>query len=217
MKKAYFSPVASLLVSLSLALGILVGNLSDHLFLTTAHAEEAICSDAGAAGTVVSDSVNIEDGFIMGGLSLRNVVVNGSVVEQAVIAGNVQLTNATFVGSNGVIIGSGSPCSNGVIIGSGSPSPDGVIIGSGSPAPTGVIIGSGSPSPTGVIIGSGSTIISGVSGTISGTAVGGTLTGDDITIVDGVINGQNLLLNGAVIDGGSISGTITSYSITPSN
>ena len=56
-----------------------------------------------------------------------------------------------------------------------------------------------------------------MTGETTGTAVGGTLTGDNITITDGLITGQNLLLSGTTINQGSISGTITSVTITPAN
>jgi hypothetical protein len=222
--------MTTLLMSLSLALGILVSDLSGYRLLTRVHAQEGTCGG----------SVIIQDGLILSGITVRNIVVNGSVLEQAVIAGSVQLIDATVEGppigieadgviigsgdspvSNGVIIGSGDrPCSNGVIIGSGDrPVPNGVIIGSGDrPVPNGVIIGSGDrPAPNGVIIGSGNATIYGMTGETTGTAVGGTLTGDNITITDGLITGQNLLLSGTTINQGSISGTITSVTITPAN
>ena len=217
MKKAHFSPMTTLLMSLSLALGILVSDLSGYRLLTRVHAQEGTCGG----------SVIIQDGLILSGITVRNIVVNGSVLEQAVIAGSVQLIDATVEGppigieADGVIIGSGdSPVSNGVIIGSGDrPCSNGVIIGSGDrPVPNGVIIGSGDrPAPNGVIIGSGNATIYGMTGETTGTAVGGTLTGDNITITDGLITGQNLLLSGTTINQGSISGTITSVTITPAN
>jgi hypothetical protein len=213
VKKAYISPVTSLLMSLSLALGILVSDLSGYRLLTSAHAQEGTCGGPGGGETVVTDSVNITDGLILSGITVHNVTINGTVLEQAVIAGSVQLANATVVGSpsviqaNGVIVGSDTPCANGVIVGSDSPSPSGVIVGSGGPTANGVIVGSDSPTPS----------LSGVTGEASGTADGGTLTGDNITVADGVITGQNLLLSGATIDQGSVSGTITSISIPPAN
>lgn len=245
MKKAYISPVTSLLMSLSLVLGILVSDLRGYRLLTSAHAQEGSpCGVIENDVTVVGDTVNIENGLILSGITVRNVTVNGIVLDQAVIAGSVQISDATVVGStgmvyseeadagpsgviigsespkpNGVIIGSENPCSNGVIIGSESPKPNGVIIGSESPKPNGVIIGSEnpSPSPNGVIIGSERTIIADVTGVATGTAVGGTLTGDDIIVTDGFVTGQNLLLSGATFNGGSVSGTITSVTITPTN
>ncbi|MBV8856937.1 MAG: hypothetical protein JOZ02_08415 [Acidobacteria bacterium] len=210
MKKAYFSPVTSLLMSLSLAVGILVSDLSGYRLLTSAHAQATTCDGPGGDGTVVTDSVNIVDGLILSGITTRNVTVNGTVLGQAVIAGSVHLADATVVNStsliqtSGVIVGSDILCTDGVIVGS-----DGVIVGSDTPGPSrnGVIVGSDSPTPN----------LSGVTGDTSGTAVGGTLTGDDITITDGVITGHNLLLSGTTIDQGSVSGTITSVTITPAN
>jgi hypothetical protein len=208
VKKAYFSPVTSLLMSLSLALGILVSDLSGYRLLTRVHAQEgARC----AGRPVVSDAVVVEDGLILSGITVRNVNVNGTFLEQAVIVGSVHLVNALVEGStsvihaDGVIVGSDAQCANGVIVGSDVASPSGVIVGSDRPTPNGVIVGSDRPA------------LSGVSGEATGTAVGGTLTGDDIAITDGFITGQNLLLSGATIDQGSISGSITSISVRPAN
>jgi hypothetical protein len=202
-------------MSLSLALGILVSDLSGYRLLTSAHAQAGTCGGPGGDGTVATDSVNIVDGLILSGITARNVTVNGTVLEQAVIAGSVRLADATVVGSttviqtNGVIVGSDSLCLDGVIVGSdgvivGS---DGVIVGSDTPARNGVIVGSDSPTPS----------LSGVTGDASGTAVGGTLTGDNISINGGVVTGQNLLLSGTTIGQGSVSGTVTSIRLTPAN
>ena len=213
MKKAYISPATSLLMSLSLALGILVGDLGGYRLLTSAHAQSGICVEPGEDGTVATDSVNIVDGLILSGITARNVTVNGTVIEQAVIAGGVHLANATVVGSNsvvqvdGVIVGSDTtPCGDGVIVGS-----DGVIVGSDTPSP--------GPSLSGVIVGSDSPVanLSGVTGTASGTAVGGTLTGDNISVAGGVITGQNLLLSGTAIGRGSVRGSFKSVTIRPAN
>jgi hypothetical protein len=210
VKKAYISPVTSLLMSLSLALGILVSDLRGYRLLTSAHAQQGSpCGVSENDATVVSDTVNIEDGFILSGIAVRNVTVNGSVLDQAVIAGIVQISDATVVGSTSIIytggeVGAGQ---GGVLVGSDSPCTNGVLVGSDSPAINGVLVGSDSPSPT----------LTGVTGSASGTAVGGMLTGDNITINDGVVTGQNLLLSGATFNDGSISGTITSISIRPIN
>lgn len=209
MKKGYISPTASLLVSLSLALGILVGDVGGNRFLTTAHAQEGGNCTSEDDATILSDLITVEDGRILNGMTVHNVNVNGIIVEQAIIVGSVQLINTTVEGSNviqasGVLIGSGGPCTNGVLIGSGG-STNGVLIGSGGSTTNGVLIGSGTP------------VVSGVTGEATGTAVGGSLTGDNIVVTDGVITGQNLLLSGATINQGSISGTITSVTITPTN
>ncbi|HEX7317876.1 MAG TPA: hypothetical protein VF297_28490 [Pyrinomonadaceae bacterium] len=231
MKKAYISPVTPLLVSLSLALGILVGDVGGYKLLTSAHAQAGgNCGGTVGGEPIVSDTVFVEDALILNSITVHNVTVNGTFVEQAVVVGGVQLVNTTVAGSssiysdsdavasgNGVLIGSGSPCTTGVLIGSGSPVPTGVLIGSGSPTQGGVLIGSDAPTQGGVLIGSGSPVVSGVTGEATGTTDGGTLTGEDISITDGFITGRNLLLSGATIDQGSISGIITSIRITPAN
>ncbi len=266
MKKVHLSPVTPLLVSFSLALGILVSDVRGYKFLTSAHAQEVNpCGTLEGDATLFTGTMTVEDGLILSGITVRNINVNGNILEEASIAGNVQITSATVVGAtgiiyaegefaaepNGVLVGSGRPClngvlvgSNGVLVGSGSPSPNGVLVGSGVPSPNGVLVGSGSPSPNGVLVGSGSPSPNGVLvgsngvlvgsgspspngvlvgsngvlvGSGSGTAIGGTLTGDNLVVINGVITGQNLLLSGATFDDGSISGAITSISITPAN
>jgi hypothetical protein len=171
-------------MSLSLALGILVSDLSGYRLLTTAHARGG-------------STVLINDGVATGGVAVRDVVVNGELVAQGVIADSVQIVNSTVEGTNGVIIGGGTV--SGVIIGGGTVS--GVIIGGGT-----------------VVGGEGDEV--GVNGAVvnaTGTLVGGTLTGDNIVINNGIITGQNLLLGGATIEGGSINGTMESASISPAN
>jgi hypothetical protein len=228
VKKAYFSPVTSLLVSFSLALGILVGDLGGAKLLTSVHAQENPCGWTGNNATLTGDSVNIEDGLILSGITVRDVVVDGVLLEQAVIAGSVRLTNATVTGttgtifSNGVIVGGdggsnaeqtdgpaeggegpNSPCYNGVIVGGDDGNGDNTV------GQSGVIVG-GSPA-------SGEDSLGGATPDSSATAVGGTLTGDNIAINDGVITGENLLLSGATIDGGSLNGITTSVSVSPAD
>jgi hypothetical protein len=197
VKKAYISPVTSLLMSLSLALGILVSDLRGYKLLTSAHAQESPCgepSDFGG-GTI-----------ILSGIEVSGLSVNGQLVEQGVIAGSVQLINSTIAyedsgDTSGVVVGGGnSPAPSGVVVGGGniiiaegeaeggSPCTEGVVVGGGN----GVVVGGGnSPAPSGVVVG-------------GGTVIGGLLTCDDINITNGVISGTNLVLTGATINTGSI-------------
>ena len=186
MKKDHFSPVASLLMSLSLALGILVGDVGSFKLLTSAHAQQSPCGE----------SLNIEDGTVLSGITVRNVTVNGTVVEQAVVAGSVQLVDATLPGATGAIY------ANGVYVGGGGE----------EEGATGVYVGGGGEEEgaTGVYVG-------GVAIVTPGAADGGTLTGDNIQVSNGVITGQNLLLSGAVIDGGPIGAAFTTVSVTPAD
>lgn len=190
VKKVHFSPVASLLMSLSLALGILVGDVGSFKLLTSAHAQQSSCGG----------SVNIEDGTALSGITVRNVAVNGTVLEQAVIASGVQLVDATLSGATGAFY------TNGVYVG-----------GDEGEGTTGVYVGGDEGAgTTGVYVGGVAT--EGTTGVyVGGVAVGGALTGDNIEVVNGVITGQNLLLSGAALDGGSIGGTSSSVTITPAN
>ena len=214
MKRFFFSPVACLVMSLSLALGILVGDMGGLKLLTTAHAEDSTCS-----GMVYGQQVTLEEGVAVSGIAVRDIYVNGQLVPEAVIAGRVQLVDSSVVNALGVIVG-GNEVPNGVIVGGREENvtPCGVIVG-GNEVPNGVIVG-GNEVPNGVIVGGReveAVSLSGATVNASGTAVGGELTGDGITINDGVITGQNLLLSGTTIDGGSISGTTEGISVPPSN
>ena len=221
VKKAYISPVTSLLVSLALALGILVSDLSGYRLLTTAHAQQGPCGGG---------AVSIVDGLMLNGLTVGDVIVNGNVVENAVIAGSVRISNAQVVGSTGavsansggVIVGVDNPVAvNGVIVGVDAPcsTTSGVIVGVDNPvAVNGVIVGVDNPvAVNGVIVGVDGANLIGVTGGTSGTAIGGVLTGDGITVNGGVITGQNLMLSGAVLSGGSIDGMFGSVSLTSGN
>ena len=217
MKKVHFSPVASLLMSLSLALGILVGDVGSFKLLTSAHAQQSSCGG----------SVNIEDGTALSGITVRNVAVNGTVLEQAVIASGVQLVDATLSGAtgafytNGVYVGGdeGEGTTGVYVGGDEGAGTTGVYVGGdeGSPCVNGVYVGGDEGAgTTGVYVGGVAT--EGTTGVyVGGVAVGGALTGDNIEVVNGVITGQNLLLSGAALDGGSIGGTSSSVTITPAN
>jgi hypothetical protein len=191
LKKGKLSPTAALLVSLSLAFGILVSDLVGFAVLTAARAQAGSCSEHGGRASLVNNVVRINDGLVLNGIVFRGLNVEGRVIGEGVIAGSVRVVNSTLVGgahgasfpgfpgvivsdghpgTSGVIVGSGSPSLAGVIVGSGSPSLTGVIVGSGdapqagatSVCTDGVIVGSGSPSLAGVIVGSGSPSLSGV-------------------------------------------------------
>jgi hypothetical protein len=225
VKKAHLSPVTSLLVSFSLALGILVSNLSGYELLTTAHAQTGSCSGTGSGNIVVSDSVKINEGVALSGIAVRGLVVNGNVVPDGVIAGSVRIVDSTAVNLSGVIVGSGNLNLSGVIVGSGNLSTQGVIVGSGnlnaqggsvvgSPCTElvgdGVIVGSGDLHTQGVIVGSGN--LSGVivgSGNLSGVIVGnGGLSLSGVIVGSGDIHGGTLTGDNVTVDDdGVITGT----------
>ena len=224
MKKAHLPPVTSLLVSFSLAFGILVSDLSGYRFLTTAHARGSSCSGK----KVATKHVSVDDGHVLGGIHFRTIRVDGHVIPHGVIAAGVHINDTTIVGANGVIVSDGSPTTNGVIVSDGSPCANGVIVSDGSPNVLGVIVSDGSPTTNGVIVSDGSPEPAGVivsdgvavKGVIVSDGVmahGGTLTGDNITVTDGVVTGENLRLTGTTIRGGTvnINGSITSVQISP--
>jgi hypothetical protein len=199
VKKVHFSPVASLLMSLSLALGILVGDVGGFKFVASAHAQaNDTCGGAGV-GTIAGSPVLIANGIASGGIAVRDVLVNGELVAAGTIAGSVTIVGGDVAEANGVFVGG---------IGVDDPSQAGVYVG-GAPCTSGVYVG-GDTGGTEVSLG-------GAALSSSGTAVGGTLTGDNITVTNGVITGQNLLLSGTVIGGGFTSGTFTSVQVTPVN
>lgn len=225
MKKVYLSPVTSLLMSLSLALGILVSDLSGYKFLTSAHAEENPCGGSDGGTPVITSTVFIADG-VTSGIVVRDLVVNGALVGGGVIASTVQLLASDVVEANGALVGGGiNPTPNGALVGGGdNPNPSGSNEAGETPCFNGALVGGGdNPTPNGALVGGGiaptsdEVTVSGAVVSASGTFSGGTLTGDDIVISGGVITGRNLVLNGATLDGGSISGTVTSVSVSPSN
>lgn len=216
VKKAHFSPVASLFMSLSLALGILVGNLSGYSPLTSVHAQEGGCD-----GTVTGSTVKISDGVVNGGITVRDVIINGEYVAEAMIVGNIRLVAGEASQASGALVGGGAPTSpslTGALVGGGAPTSGNAT--AGTPCSGDVVVGL-----SGALVGGGAPVsnadgnitVGGAVVSATGTFVGGMLTGDNISIVDGVITGQNLMLSGATIDGGTLSGTVTSVSVTPAN
>ena len=222
MKKAYLSPGTSLLVSLSLALGILVSDLGGYGILTRAYARADTCGSQSNYTTVVSNFVKISDGLILGGIAVRGVVFDGRVLEQALIAGSVHISDGTVVGANGVLVSDGSPSPEGVLVSDGGPTSEtnGVLVSDGGPCLYGVLVSDGAPTAgaNGVLVSDGITV-NGVLVSDGVTATGGILTGDNVTFTGGVITGQNLRLAGATLAGQTvdISGTITSVQISPAN
>lgn len=219
MKKSVFSPVTSLLLSLSLALGILVCNMSDYGYLTTAHA----CGNGNGPATVVGETLTIDDALAPEGLVVHNIVVNGQFVENGIIAGSVRFVGGEVVNANGVIVGNEVPGGasshdNDVQGGNETPCLNGVLVGNETPGANPG--GNGAPTSNGVLVGNEIKITSGVIVSASGMAEGGTLTGDELTVTaGGIITGRNLILSGTTLNGGyiNISGTITGIKITPAN
>lgn len=213
MKKTFLSPVTSLIVSLSIALGILVCNMSDYGLLTTAYA----CGSDGGSVTVLGESWTLDHALAPDGVAFQSVVVNGQILEAGVIASPVNFVGGSVVNTNGVLVGneiagggSSGVSSNGVLVGNESPCVNGVLVGN-----EGQITGS-TTDPKGVLVGNEVTV-TGYIINASGTVSGGILTGDNISISNGVVTGQNLVLSGATLGGGTInmSGAITGVSTSP--
>jgi hypothetical protein len=118
VKKAHLSPAASLAVSFSLVLGILVSGLSNHGLLPAAHAQSDSGSSHGSSG-------RIDEGVVLNGIAVRGLFVNGDVVEQGVIAGTIRVVHSKIVNGNGAGHG---PQSNGALVGSGV-STSGALVG----------------------------------------------------------------------------------------
>ncbi|MFL6337326.1 MAG: hypothetical protein ACJ754_28840 [Pyrinomonadaceae bacterium] len=205
-------------MSLSLALGILVCNMSGYGFLTTAHA----CGGSGGS-TVIGNTLLINNALAPDGVAFRNILVNGQIIEAGVIAGPVQFVSSSVVNANGVIVGNEVPGAQpsgsddyGVLVGNEVPCTDGVLVGNEVPNGGGGAPVGGNPATLGVLVGN-ELNVNGLIVSSSGTATGGILTGDNLTVSGGVITGQNLLISGSTIDGGfiSMSGSITGVS-TPS-
>jgi len=184
MKRNHLSPVTSLLVSLSLVVGILVCDL------TGLHALPAANAQTGAA---YSGQISVPAATIAGSvIAAKGVVING-VATDAVFLGEVSVSNSVVEGGGVYVLGaypSGDPGSDPEDAGGAYPSgialPD--VNGaypSGDPGSGGVE--SDGAYPSGVIYGDGLEV------------VGGTLQGSNIQVTDGVISGDNLVLVGAVV------------------
>ena len=231
MKRTHLSPVTSLLVSLSLVVGILVCDIAGSRLLTAAHAQSGCASQGG--------SVNITGGVLTGGVYVRNVVANGQLIALAYIPGSVRIARGTITDANGIIVSDGRP--DGIIVSDGGPSsdPNGIIVsdGSGGIMADGIIVSDGGPctadgiivsdgTPTGesngIIVSDGGRItVDGIIVSDGGgtTATGGTLSGDQVSVENGVVTGGNLSLTGATLNGGSMSfsGVITKVRVAPTN
>jgi hypothetical protein len=198
VKRTNLSPVTTLLVSLSLVIGILVCDL------TGLHAFPAASAQTGAAH---SDSISVSAAMVEGSvIAARGVVINGVAVD-AVFLGGVRVSKSVVESGDGVyVLGaypSGGPGSDTEDAGGAYPSgiapPD-----AGGAYPSGIVppdvngaYPSGGPEsggtendgayPSGVIYGGGLEV------------VGGTLQGSNIQVTNGVISGDNLVLVGAYV------------------
>lgn len=197
MKKKILSPVASVVMSLSLAFGILVADLTSSAVVPAAAAQTAGYN--GGAG-IISDAV-----LVGNQITAQGVLVNG-VPTDGVFAGSVRIVqgavyNGDVPAERGVIIsGDVVPPEKGVII-SGDIAPPDTLLGDDSLLAAGtssskdgvIISGDVAPSLTGVII-SGDIRQAGMT-----QVIGGVVEGDNVQVINGVISGSNLRVVGAVV------------------
>jgi hypothetical protein len=189
VKKAKISPMTSLLMSLSLVVGIFVAGLTNSRVLPAAKAQNIQQVTFGAPNATLSGPV----------IAAKGVVING-VASDALIPGSVRISDSvvdsgcgiTALGFNGTgdavyILGVFTSGNDGGI--DGSTGPNGVFT-SGNFAGEEPPIG-----PSGVFT-SGNVYVGS-----SLQIVGGILSGTDIQVIDGVISGSNLQVTGGYVTG----------------
>lgn len=218
--KRKLSPATSLLVSLTLVVGILVCDLTGHKLLTGARAQTdtapSPCTTPSGESTVVSSYVSVaQSGIVGGSVTLEGLKVDGSYVDVVAFQGDIEIIASTLapVGDatvNGVLVGDSVTSAGGVLVGDSVTSAGGVLVGDSVTSAGGVLVGDSvtsedSPCRSGVLVGDSVTSAGGVLVGDSITAIGGVLVGDSIQINDGVVTGSNLKLIGATITGSGIS------------
>src|SRR5687767_12705627 len=175
--------MTSLMVSFSLAFGILVSDLRGYRVLTSAHAQSNSCS-----GTpVATRHARVSYGLVLGGIHFRTIRVDGHVITHGVIASDVRIEDTTIVGANGLIDGGGGVSVNGALVGDGSPvATNGALVGDNSPCTNGALVGDGSPAATnGALVGDGSPV-----------ATNGALVGDGSPAPTSAILSDGVAVNG---------------------
>lgn len=209
MKRIHLSPVASLLVSLSLVVGILVSDVTGLRVIPKANAQTGAAPSptVSVRAARLSSSVIIAKGVVINGVETNGVFANSVRVADAVVDARCGVSALGFnsagerVYALGVIVSGESPVSAGP---SDSLSTNGVIV-SGEladqeppPATNGVIVsgeleGQDETATTNGVIVSG-TVYVGQSLEVSG----GTVTGD-VQVNNGVISGSSLSVVGAYV------------------
>ncbi len=204
MKRNILSPAVSLLMSLSVAIGILVADVAGFGVVGGAQAQINETSSPCSNSVPVEGVVGVSEASVSGGqISASGVTVNGVAVD-GVFAGNVRVVDSTALGTLTQTDAGGiqtteadfNPCTGGVIISGEIADGGGVII-------------------SGEVADSGGVIISGELTASSNLRIcGGVVTGDNVQVVDGVITGENLTVVGAIVtgDGLSISNTVVHVS-----
>ena len=185
MKRTHLSPVTSLLVSLSLVVGILVCDLTGSL--PAAHAQMGARRAVPVAVPVATLSGTM--------IVAKGVVIHG-VATDAVFLGEVGINDSCVLGA----FPSGGPVDpvNGAFPSGGPVDPVEGAFPSGGPVdPASGAFPSGDPEPVQLegAFPSGN-ITNGGAGL---QVIGGTLEGTNIRVINGIITGDNLVLVGAYV------------------
>jgi hypothetical protein len=198
VRKNQLSPSASFVMSLALALGILVADLTNLNMLSVAHAQTADSGIPVADATVIGSRIFAQD-----------VLIDG-VPTSGIIIGSVQVVDAVLLGDTAK--------AGGVHVNDATNSITGVHVNDLTTSITGVHVNDLTTSITGVHVNDLTTTVTGVHVNDGAyTIIGGIVEGTDVKLVDGVITGSDLRIVGAAVSG-SLSGivvTSTGSTVTP--
>src|ERR1043166_1226599 len=150
VKRKHLSPLTSLLVSISLVIGILVVDLTQTRIVLAARAQDG--SQNSATGGA---SFKVANATLRGRVAASGLIVNG-VATDAVFHGQIAVVKSVVapdgaISFDGIIVNGGSPTpTDGIIVNGGSPTPpDGSTVNGGSATATdGIIVNGGAPPPT---------------------------------------------------------------------
>jgi hypothetical protein len=221
VKRILLSPVTTLLMSLTLVVGILVCDLTGLRALPAASAQTGAVRSVSVA--TLAGGVIAAKGVVINGVATDAVFLGGVKVSNSVIDAGRGITRFGALGVGGVyVLGaypsgdpepvngaypSGDPDPVNGAYPSGDPDPVSGAYPSGDPEPVNGAYPSGDPEPVNGAYPSGDPDdVSGAypSGVIYGgdgglEVIGGTLQGDNIQVTNGVISGENLVLVGAFV------------------
>jgi hypothetical protein len=178
-------------MTLALALGILVADLTNLNTVSTAAAQTTEDTALVGEATVVGERIVAQDVLVNGVPTTAVFVGSVKVVDSVLYSGDVASLSGVNVGDNLMLTG--------VNVG------DNLTL-------TGVNVGD-NLTLTGVNVGDNLTANGVNVGDNSPTIFGGVVEGDDVKVVDGIITGENLTVTGAVV-GGSLSSVVVTSSGT---
>jgi hypothetical protein len=184
VKRTQLSPVTSLLVSLSLVVGILVCDLAGAHALPAAHAQTSAAQ--------VFHQVTVPAATLAGSvIAAKGVVING-VATNAVFLGGVRVSNSVVQASGGVYVSGAFPSGVGDIEPHDGAFPSGVgdpdLVDGAFPSGVGGTVEIDGAFPSGIISSNGALEV-----------IGGRLEGSNIQVTNGVVSGENLVLVGACV------------------